>query len=44
MASVSGVSIDAEYPVLQQATHRTYQGHMADMLDLAWKSKISAHL
>ena len=35
-ASVSGTSIDAECPVLQQAPHRTYQGHTADVLDLAW--------
>ena len=43
-ALVSGVSIDAECPVLQQAPHRTYQGHMANVLDLAWKANFSAHL
>ena len=32
--SVSGA--DADCPVLQNAPHRTYVGHTADVLDLAW--------
>ena len=32
--SVSGA--DADCPVLQKAPHRTYVGHTADVLDLAW--------
>ena len=34
--SVSGAAADVDCPVLQNAPHRTYVGHTADVLDLAW--------
>ena len=34
--SVSGAGAGADCPVLQNAPHRTYVGHTADVLDLAW--------
>ena len=34
--SVSLASAEAECPVLQNVPHRTYMGHTADVLDLAW--------
>ncbi len=34
--SVSVASAETECPVLQNTPHRTYVGHTADVLDLAW--------
>lgn len=34
--SGASASTDGDWPVLQSTPHRTYVGHGADVLDLAW--------